>query len=288
MPAQTKVKSIGSNGHGTHQGPWWKHRRARIAGAILAGLAVLGTITWLAFLRPYVTTDDARVAATMIRLAPEGVTGRVIHVAVNEGDTVSAGQVLIELDHRMAEAQKTRASAQAEKARNEFNRMAQFAKAQGVSVRDLDAARAASEIADAELRLTEIALDRTYIKSPVNGIVIQKTAEVGNILEAGQSALALADIDHAWIAANIEETRVSRVRTGQKVTISIDEGGSLTGKVLEVRKAAASQFALIPSDNAAGNFIKVVQRIPLKISLDPHPHRMLRVGESVVVRIKVR
>ena len=288
MPVLTKGRIAGSNGHGTHQAPWWKHRRARVVGAILAGAAGLGTIGWLAFLRPYVSTDDARIAAKMVRLAPEGVTGRVIHIAAIEGDMVSAGQVLIELDHRMAEAQKARAEAQAEKAKNEFTRMAQFAKAQGVSVRDLDSARAASEVADAELKLTEIALDRTYIKSPVNGVVVQKTAEVGNILEAGQSALTLADIDHAWVAANIEETRVARVRTGQKVIISIDEGGSLTGRVLEVRKAAASQFALIPSDNAAGNFIKVVQRIPLKISLDPHPGRALRVGESVVVRTKVR
>jgi len=78
------------------------------------------------------------------------------------------------------------------------------------------------------------------------------------------------------------------VKTGQKVTISVDEGGSLTGKVTEVRKASASTFSLIPSDNASGNFIKVVQRIPVKIELDPHQGKILRVGQSVEISIKVR
>jgi membrane fusion protein (multidrug efflux system) len=285
MPVQGKVRM---EGFGAPRGPWWKQRRARIAGVVLLGLAVVGLAGWLVFLRPYVITDDARVAATMVRLAPEGVTGRVTRVAVSEGDRVSAGQVLIELDHRMAEAQLARAIAQAGKARGDSARLVEYAKAQGVTGRDLDDAHAATSVSEAELRLAQIAVDRTYIKSPLNGIVVQKVVEVGNILEAGQTALALADVEHAWVAANVEETRVSRVRVGQKAYISVDEGGTLTGRVLEVRAAAASQFALIPSDNAAGNFIKVVQRIPVKIALDPHPGRVLRVGESVVVRILVR
>jgi membrane fusion protein (multidrug efflux system) len=81
---------------------------------------------------------------------------------------------------------------------------------------------------------------------------------------------------------------VGAVRRGQKVYISVDEGGSLTGTVIDVRNAAAAQFALIPPQNAQGNFIKLVQRIPIKVKLDPHPGRILRVGQSVEIRVRVR
>ena len=97
-----------------------------------------------------------------------------------------------------------------------------------------------------------------------------------------------ADIDHAWIAANIEETSVADVRVGQPVTVHIDEGGTLSGRVSEVRSATASQFALIQSENPSGNFTKLVQRIPIKVALDPHPDHPLRSGQSVEIKIRVR
>ena len=96
-------------------------------------------------------------------------------------------------------------------------------------------------------------------------------------------------MDHAWVSANIEETRIAQVKPGQPVSINIDEGGSLTGKVQEITSAAASQFSLLPTENASGNFTKVVQKIPVKIALDPHPgKRILRAGQSVSIRIRVR
>ena len=95
--------------------------------------------------------------------------------------------------------------------------------------------------------------------------MIQKLAEVGNILEQNQTAVVVADEANAWIAANIEETAVGPVTVGQTVKVVVDEGGEFTGKVIEVRKSVASQFALIPSDNGAGNFTKVVQRVPIKV-----------------------
>jgi multidrug resistance efflux pump len=95
-------------------------------------------------------------------------------------------------------------------------------------------------------------------------------------------------VEHAWVSANVSEKSVGAVKAGQTVNVSVDEGGSLKGKVSEVRKAAASVFALIPSENASGNFVKVEQRIPIKIELDAHPGHDLRVGQSVVLKIKVR
>jgi membrane fusion protein (multidrug efflux system) len=251
-------------------------------------LAVLGVAWWFFEVHPYVSTDDARVAGTIIRFAPEGVSGRVIKVNVAEGSRVSQGQTLMELDHRVPEAQLQRAQAAERLATLEQQRLSRLVAQRAAPQRELDTAQAKLESAQAELKLAQVNLENTYLKSSMNGVVVQKSVEEGNILEQGQSALALLDINNVWVSANVEETEVGRVRPGQKVTIKVDEGGRLTGKVFEVRQASASTFALIPAENTSGNFTKLVQRIPLKIILDPHPGRDLRVGQSVEIKIRTR
>jgi len=266
---------------------WWRTSRARIAGTGIGIVAVACFFTWLFYFHPYVSTDDARVDADIIRVANQGASQRIVSVHVTEGDRVRKGDLLVELDRRIAEAQLDRARARARLTEMDLHRADALASQSGLSKQQLDRTRADAQTAAADLRLAEIALDNTKLTSPVDGIVVQKLAKEGNMLEMNQAAITVVDIEHAWVSANIEETDVGPVKVGQKVKISVDEGGSLSGKVIEVRKAAASQFALIPSDNAAGNFIKLVQRIPIKIALDPHPGRVLRVGQSVVIRIRV-
>jgi membrane fusion protein (multidrug efflux system) len=136
--------------------------------------------------------------------------------------------------------------------------------------------------------MAQLALDHCTLTSPFDAVVIQKLAEVGNQLEAGQNAVTVADLDNAWVAANVEEDQAGRLKAGQKVKIEVDEGGDLEGQVLEVRQATLSTFSLLPTENASGNFVKLVQRIPVKIALAPHPGRRLRVGQSVEVRVRVR
>lgn len=267
---------------------WWQTKAATITFEALAAVAILVFIVWFFMIRPYVRTDDARITADIIRIANRGASGLIVKVYVSEGDPVTMGQIVVELDHRAAEAQYKKAKARAVFASMELKRMEVLAAQNGVSRQQLDKARAEALNAEGDLELAELALEYTTLKSPINGIVIQKIAQVGNILETNQTAVTVVDIDHAWVSANVEETSVADVKPGQKVTVYIDEGGILTGTVAEVRKATASTFALIPSDNAAGNFIKLVQRIPVKIILDPHPGKTLRVGQSVEVKIKVR
>jgi membrane fusion protein (multidrug efflux system) len=210
-------------------------------------------------------------------------------VAIQEGDYVKAGQVLVEIDHRIAEANYEKAKARYELANSEQRRLKSLYGKNFSSRRDLDNANMNYQIAEAELKLAEVNLQNTYLKSPIDGVVVQKTAEVGNLLEPGQVAVTIADVDHAWVSANIEETRVAQLKIGQPVAISIDEGGTMTGKVLEITAATASQFSLLPAENAAGNFTKVVQKIPIKISIDPNSSkRVLRAGQSVSIRIRVR
>lgn len=268
--------------------PWWAVPRVRRVAAISLTGVILGTLLWYFFIYPYVSTDDARVAATLVRVAPEGAGGRVIQLNVTEGVRVKKGDILLELDHRIASAQLQRAKAKFALARREINRVSQLVQQHGLPTRDLDSAHANIDIAESELHLAEIADGNTTIRSPIDGIVVHKAVEEGDTVEPGQTLITVTDIDHAWIAANIEETSVGAVAIGQPVTVKIDEGGKLTGKVSEIRAATAAQFALIPAENPSGNFTKLVQRIPIKVALDPHPDRVLRSGQSVEIKIRVR
>ncbi len=266
---------------------WWQTKKSRRAGAVMLAIAIAGIFIWRISFYPFVSTDDARVAMTVVRVASFGTGGRIIKVNVEEGSRVKAGDVLVELDHRVPQAKFDRAKAKADFAEKEFQRMQQLYRQGSVTPQNLDNARSNYDSAKADLNESEVALENTYLKSPFDGVVIQRVAEVGNILEAGQTALSVADEDHAWISANIEETSVGLVKAGQEVHVSVDEGGKLEGKISEVRSATASQFALIPSDNAAGNFTKVVQRIPVKVALEPRQGSHLRVGQSVEIKVRV-
>ena len=256
-------------------------------GTVALMFAILGVIAWRFLFYPYVSTDDARVAMTVVRIAPAGIGGRIVKVNATEGSRVKEGDILVELDHRVPQAEVDRAKSKADFTEKELKRMRQLVAQRTATAQSFETASSNYEVAVAELKKAEVALENTYLKSPFNGIVIQKLAEVGNILDPGQTALSVADADHAWVSANVEETSVGNVTLDQPVAISVDEGGKLYGKVTEIRVAAASQFALIPSDNASGNFTKVVQRIPIKVSIEPGQSTALRAGQSVEIKIKV-
>jgi membrane fusion protein (multidrug efflux system) len=268
--------------------PWYRQRNAvrSFQGVLIA--AVLGLLYWFFFMFPYVFCDDARVSATLARVAPEGAGGLVTRVDAAEGDAVRAGQVLVELDPAKAAAELAQASASALLAEKELKSGAELAAERGIAPRQLDKLKAGADEADAARALAQLALDHCLLKAPFDGVVVEKATDPGNHIETGQTAVALADMDHAWVTADIEETDIRAIKPGQKVTVTMDEGGSLDGKVLEVDQATLSTFAMIPTETSSGNFIKLVQRIPVKIVLDPHPGKVLRVGQSVEVDIRVR
>lgn len=266
---------------------WWKAKRAHHAGFIFIGLTFVGLTAWWFLFHPFVATDDSRVAMTLIRLAPANVSGRIEKVNVVEGTRVKANDILVEIDHRIPQANYDRAKAKSDLANRELSRMQRLASDGSTTPQALDQAKANAATAEVELKLAEVALENTYLKSPFDGIVVQKLAEVGNILEQNQTALVIADEAHAWIAANIEETAVGSVKLDQPVHIKIDEGGTLEGKVEEIRSSVAAQFALIPSDSGAGNFTKVIQRIPIKVKILDLKNQALRAGQSVEIKIRV-
>ena len=267
---------------------WVKSQRTKwilIAVAIAVAILLIG---WWFFVFPYVSTDDARIAATLVRVAPESVGGRIIKLNVDVGSRVKQGDVLVELDHRIAAARLKDAQAQAEYTKRELLRITRLVHQGGLPQKDLDAVQDAADRAEAQLELAQVALEETTITSPINGIVVQKVIEVGDVVQNGQTLVTVADVDSAWVSANIEETDVGFLKIGQPVAVSVDAGGDLTGHVSEIRASTAAQFALIPAENPSGNFTKLVQRIPIKIVLDPHPHQELRAGESVEIKIRVR
>jgi multidrug resistance efflux pump len=267
--------------------PWYKSKLAKNTGIIFLIALAAGLVIWYFAFRPYVSTDDARVAEDMIRIAPDGVSGKMMKINAAEGEAVTQGEVVAEIDHAAYQAELEKAQAHAVLALADLKRSEKLYHQAALSKRNYQMAQSNAQASQADLRLAQDALDHTYLKSPVNGIVVEKIAVVGNLFEPAQVAFMVADVDHAWIAANIQETAVGDVRIGQQVTISVDEGGKLTGKISEITAATAAQFALLPAENASGNYIKLVQRVPIKVTLDPHPGRILKDGQSVEIKIKV-
>jgi membrane fusion protein (multidrug efflux system) len=149
-----------------------------------------------------------------------------------------------------------------------------------------EAAAAKVQQSKAALEQAELNLQYTTVKAPVAGVVSRKTVEVGQIVQAGQPLMALIPLENVWVTANFKETQLTNMRPGQRVTIKVDaySGKEFTGRVDSIAAATGARFSLLPPENATGNYVKVVQRIPVKIVLDPgqDPEHRLRPGMSVV------
>jgi len=156
-----------------------------------------------------------------------------------------------------------------------------------------DAARANAAAAQAQLQEAQRQLAHTKILAPADGRIGAKAVEPGNHVVAGQTLFALATPD-AWVVANFKETQLARMHVGQKVDLAIDAlpEEELTGHIESLSPASGAQFALLPPDNATGNFNKVVQRVPVKILFDGDALTRLgdrvRLGFSVVVEVRIR
>jgi membrane fusion protein (multidrug efflux system) len=122
------------------------------------------------------------------------------------------------------------------------------------------------------------------IVSPATGIVGKKTVEVGHNVSPGQQLMAVVPLEDIWVTANFKETQLRRIRPGQRVTFTVDAYDKVyRGRVTGVGGASGSRFSVLPPENATGNYVKVVQRIPVRIDLDPgeNSDQRLRVGMSV-------
>jgi membrane fusion protein (multidrug efflux system) len=155
----------------------------------------------------------------------------------------------------------------------------------------VDSAQARVEQLKAALAQAQLNLEYTQIKAPVSGMVSKKTVEVGQVVQPGQPLMAVVPHEDIWITANFKETQLAGMHPGQAATISVDAfGRSYNAHIDSISSATGAKFSLLPPENATGNYVKVVQRVPVRIVLDEgqDPDHLLRPGMSVVAKVKVK
>ena len=142
------------------------------------------------------------------------------------------------------------------------------------AIKTLKAGLAAQESkikeAAAEVEVAKLALSRTFVKAPIAGLISKKNVDVGKYIQIGQPLLALVDPNDIWVKANFKETQIEKIRIGQPVDIKVDAYPDLVlrGHVDSFQAGTGAVFSLLPPENATGNFVKVVQRLPVKIVID--------------------
>ncbi|PZM15495.1 multidrug resistance efflux pump [Rhizobium tubonense] len=161
-----------------------------------------------------------------------------------------------------------------------------------VLAKQRDALSANVDTAVADLAATELELSYTNVRAPFDGVVARRNVQLGTYVNAGTSMISIVPLPHVFVLANYKENQLANVREGQAVEVSVDTfpGQTLRGTVSRIAPASGSTFALLPSDNASGNFTKVAQRLSVRVELDPaQPNfERLRPGMSVVTRIVTR
>ena len=271
---------------------------------------------WYANLRGFVATDNAYIDANYVSLSST-LMERVTKLTVDEGSSVQAGQTLVFLDDADLRAQEKQAQAtleqfkcsvalakiNTEKTQADYQRAQELFKSGSISQEKHDntakayesaqaqynVALAQVEVSKAQLEVTATKIKHMVILSPINGIVAKKWVLAGNVVQPGQPIFSIYDQQNIWITANLEETKLAHIKIGDPVEISVDSfpGKKFQGKVIQLGSNTASQFALIPPSNASGNFTKVTQRVPVKISIENKDNSLLP-GMSVIINIKTK
>ena len=238
-------------------------------------------------------TFDTQIASRQAELARvQSELRRVLDDAARREPLLASGAVAREeYDHALAQAQALRSQVQAAQSALETAR-AQLAANQvltdGIPVdRHPAVQRAASRVHEAQL-----ALHRAQLVAPIGGYVARRNVQVGQRVQAGTALMSVVALDQVWVDANFKEGQLKNLRIGQSVKLQADLYGSkveYNGKVDGLGAGTGAAFALLPAQNASGNWIKVVQRLPVRITLDPaelaaHP---LRVGLSMRVSVDI-
>jgi membrane fusion protein, multidrug efflux system len=198
----------------------------------------------------------------------------------------AARATVVEAEHARAQARDALLQAQADL------RTAHTAPNQVAIMRAREAsAEAKVQQAQAVVEQARLALGYTTVIAPTDGVVSRKTVQVGETVQAGQPLLALVPLDDVWVTANFKETQLRHMHPGQRAVVEVDTyGRSYRGRVDSIAAATGARFSVLPPENATGNYIKVVQRIPVKIVLDrgQDPEHLLRPGMSVVPTVFTR
>jgi membrane fusion protein (multidrug efflux system) len=294
-----------------------KGRRAPIILGSLILLVLLGVgITfgtfWIIDAITFVSTDDASIDGDHVNVSAK-MLGRIQSVTVEEGSEVQAGQLLVVLDDVDLRAQETQAASSLnyarqnlrlaavnlDKTRDDFQRSSTLFKT-GVATKEqydhaasaLDTANAQYSIAqaqvdtaNAQLGVIEAQLLNTRITAPISGTIAKKPLMPGELVQPGQTIFSINDLKDIWVTANFEETKISRIKVGAPVRITVDAYSSdlFEGQVLQI------SAAILPPAFSIGEFTKTTQRVPVKIGFTSLPKdALLLPGMSVEVKVKAQ
>lgn len=256
-------------------------KRILVILAVVVLVIAGGYFAWNAF--HYEDTDDAQVDGHVMPVSPR-VNGHIKTVYVDEGQLVHAGEAMITIeaqDYEIAE------------------KLAQVNLSESLSIAPSSHRNANMQIAEAarrELQLAQADLNLSYtvICSPVTGIVGKRRVEVGQNVNIGQELVDVLPLDDVWVTANFKETQLARLRPGQPVEVNVDAyGRKWKGRIANLGGGTGSVFSSLP-ENAAGNYVKVVQVVPVRIDFDRPPGQefnvegLLKPGLSVEPKVKVR
>ena len=231
-----------------------------------------------------------------VLFAKEAVSRELFEKARTEAEVAKAQDTLAKEEFRLSEAAlPTQEATIAQRQAFLAQRKAVLSQRESlVAQRQARIGQQEAQLKTRQSALSEAKLFRRYtgVVSPAEGYVTRKGVEAGQVVSPGQSLLAVAALDNVWIVANFKETQIERIRPGQDVEIRVDTypGRKFRGKVDSIMAGTGSAFALFPPENATGNYVKVVQRVPVKIVLsrEGDPGHALRIGMSVVPTVLVR
>ncbi len=243
--------------------------------------------------------NRTRAAKDLERLTPlvakDEVSKRDFDLATAAATASSAAADAAEAGIAEAQANLNAAEARRQQLGNTVAQSKAQARAASTSSQQIALIEARAKAAEADVQRATAAveqaklnLERAIVRAPVDGIVSKKSVEPGQMAQAGQSLMALVGLDEVWVVANFKETQLKNIRPGEPVVVSVDALGGKTfdAKVESIAAATGATFSLIPAENATGNFVKVVQRVPVKVTLSgANTDHLLRPGMSVTATV---
>ncbi len=249
----------------------------------------------------YVSTDDAYINANIVQIAPR-ISGKIIKIAVKNNQHVAKDQLLFQIDPvpfqvalNYAQAQVEMRSAELTRATNAEKRSVELVQKKFLSAQDSDnsiaalkSAQSGFDAAKANLEQAKLNMQYTNVYAPTSGWLTNFNIREGDIVATDQSLFALIDDNEFWADANFKETEMSHIKPGQSANIATDlyPDHKFTGFVESISGGAGSAFSLLPPQNATGNWVKVTQRVPVKVRIvDTDPNYPMRVGISANVTI---
>lgn len=276
----------------------------KIALASTLAVILIACISYWLHSARYISTDDGYVNAHVVRMASL-VTGQVAHLYVQNNQYVRQGQILFSLDTDTFQAAVDKANAQvaineAEKwnAQLTADRVANLVKRKAASPQEQDSANAklaalAASVrsSQADLKQAQLDLVHTRIYAPTSGWVTEITLRVGNIIEANQPLFMLISDSEYWVDANFKETQLEKIKPGMVADIKLDMYPDKTfkGYVQSISNSSGVAFSLLPPQNATGNWVKVTQRVPVRVKIiHSNPDYPLRIGSTATVTIHLR